>query len=76
MKGKTVNSKENCEADFQFLGMKMVMMMFIVLSDAKKNKNRNWLNGAKLICTLKTRFFTADNRSLIDLPTENMTEKE
>ena len=64
------------KADLLLLEMKMAMMMFIVLSDAKKYKNQNQLNGAKLICKLKDQFFTADNMSLIDLQTENMTEKE
>ena len=58
------------------LEMKMVMMMFIVLFDAKKYKNQNYQNGARLICKLKNRFYTADNMNLTDLPTENMTERE
>ena len=56
--------------------MKMVMMMFIVLFDAKKYKNQNYQNGARLICKLKNRFYTADKMNLTDLPTENMTERE
>ena len=76
MKGKTLDSEEGSETHFQFLGMKMDMMMFIALSDAKKYKHQNWRNGAQLIWKPKNRFFTADNMSLIDLPTENMTEKE
>ena len=59
-----------------FLGMKMVMMMFTVLFDAKNHKNQNWPNGVKHICKLKNQLFIADNMSLIDLPMENMTEKE